>query len=202
MMHVKEWDERYAASDLVWSAGPNQFVESICRGLPPGRMIDLAAGEGRNAVWFAEQGWDATAVDFSAVALAKAEDMAAERGVEITTIVADLLEFEPGIDAYDLVLIAYLQIGPEERALVLERATAAVAPGGRLLVVGHDVTNIEHGYGGPSDPGVLNSPDEIVAGLGEDFIVTRAEVADRVVTTDEGERVAKDTVVLAQRSGA
>ena len=60
-MDAGEWDARYRDSELVWSAGPNQFVEECCADLPPGRAIDLAAGEGRNAIWLAEQGWDATA---------------------------------------------------------------------------------------------------------------------------------------------
>lgn len=200
VMEAEDWDDRYAASELVWSAGPNRFVEAICRGLRPGRMIDLAAGEGRNAVWFAENGWDATAVDFSAVAVAKAEQIAAKRGVEVETVVADLVDYVPEPAGYDLVLIAYLHLVPTERALVLERAAAAVAPGGHLLVVGHDVTNIEHGYGGPSDPRVLTSPDEIVAVLGSDFVVSRAEVVDREVDTDQGHRTAKDTLVVARRA--
>ena len=65
------WDERYAATDLVWSAGPNQFVEAACADLPPGRAVDLAAGEGRNAIWLARRGWQVTAVDFSQVGLDK-----------------------------------------------------------------------------------------------------------------------------------
>ena len=199
MMDSKAWDERYAAAELVWSAGPNQFVEEIGRGLAPGRMLDLAAGEGRNAVWFAENGWEATAVDYSGVALAKASETAARRGVEIATVVADLVEYEPEAAAYDLVLIAYLHIAPDERTLVLRRAAAAVAPGGRLLVIGHDATNVEHGYGGPTDPSVLTSPGEIVAELGEDFVISRSEIVDREVETDDGIRVAKDTLVLARR---
>lgn len=205
MSELQKWDDRYSASELVWSAGPNQFVEELCRDLTPGRAIDLAAGEGRNAVWLAERGWDSTAVDFSGVGLAKAQEIAARRGVEITTIEADLLEYQPESAGYDLVIIAYLHIPPAGRALVLDRAAAAVASGGRLLLIGHDATNIDHGYGGPSDPSVLTSPAEVVASLeeaasrGTKFSVSRAEVADRIVDTDDGPRVAKDTVVLAQR---
>ena len=189
MMDVKEWDERYARIG-AGVVGRPQPVRGIDRQRPAARANDRPGGWGGPATQSGsrENGWAATAVDFSAVALAKAEEMAAERGVEITTVAVDLVEYEPEAGSYDLVLIAYLQIGAEERALVLERAAAAVAPGGRLLVVGHDVTNIEHGYGGPSDPRVLNSPEEVVAGLGEEFVISRAEVADRLVTTDEGER--------------
>ena len=97
--------------------------------------------------------------------------------------------------------IAYLHLAPIERALVLERAAAAVAPGGHLLVVGHDLTNIELGYGGPSDPQVLTSPDRVVSALGVGFVVLRAEVVDREVDTDDGRRTARDTLVLARRAG-
>ena len=84
-MDASDWDDRYRDQELVWSAGPNQFVEAICSPLPPGRSLDLAAGEGRNALWLAERGWDSTAVDFSAVAIEKAKAIASRRGVTLTT---------------------------------------------------------------------------------------------------------------------
>ncbi len=199
MMDAQDWDERYAASELVWSAGPNQFVESICRDLPPGRMIDLAAGEGRNALWFAEHGWEATAVDYSGVAAAKAQELAAHRGVELATVVEDLVTYKPQEGGYDLVLVAYLHLGCEERTKILENAAAGVAPGGLLLLLGHDATNLESGYGGPQSVEVLTSPDEVVAILGDDCEIVRAEVIDRIVDTENGARVAKDTLVLAHR---
>ena len=77
------WDERYAAAELIWTAEPNRFVVAELTGLPPGRALDLGAGEGRNAIWLAEQGWDVTAVDFSAVGLDKGRAVAARRGVRI-----------------------------------------------------------------------------------------------------------------------
>lgn len=193
------WDERYSASELVWSAGPNMFVEQHGRDLEPGRMVDLGAGEARNALWFAEKGWDATAVDYSAVGIDKASQIADKRDVDLTTIVADLTSFVPEAERYDLVLLAYIHLPPEDRATVLANAASAVAPGGHLLLVGHDATNLEHGYGGPQSADVLTSPDEVVAGLGDSFEIIRAEVADREVATDDGPAVAKDTVVFAHR---
>ncbi len=195
------WDERYAASELVWSAGPNMFVEELARDLEPGRMIDLGAGEARNAIWFAEQGWDATAVDFSAVGIDKANQIADRCEVDLTTVVADLTTYVPEPEGFDLVLLAYIHLPTEQRTTVQDRAIAAVAPGGHFLLVGHDATNLEHGHGGPQSAEVLTSPDELVASLGDDFEVIRAAVADRHVETAEGPRVAKDTVVLARRLG-
>ena len=199
-MDAQTWNQRYRDSELVWSAGPNRFVEELCRDLTPGRSIDLAAGEGRNAIWLAEQGWDSTALDYSDVAIDKARQIAAQRGVTITTEVADLTAYEPTPGGYDLVLVAYLQLSDEQLTPILQRAAAAVAPGGTFLLVCHDRENLEHGYGGPQQADVLTSPDQVVAALGEGFAIDRAEVAERAVQTDDGERVALDTIVLARRN--
>jgi SAM-dependent methyltransferase len=200
-MDAETWNDRYRATDLMWSAGPNMFVEELCRDLPAGRSIDLAAGEGRNAIWLAERGWDSTAVDYSDVAIDKARRIAEKRGVTITTEVADLTTYEPTPGGYDLVVIAYLQLRDDELTPILRRAAAAVAPGGTFLVVSHDRDNLEHGYGGPQHVEVLTTPDQVVGVLGDDFTVERCEVAERHVQTDEGERVALDTLVLARRTG-
>ena len=199
-MDANTWDERYRDTELMWSAGPNGFVEEICSGFEPGRSIDLAAGEGRNALWLADQGWDSTAVDFSAVAIDKARAIAERRGVTITTEVADLTTYVPTPGGYDLVVIAYLQLPGHQLGPILERAAAAVAPGGHLVLVNHDVDNLEHGYGGPPKADVLTTPDQVVAAIGTTLTVDRAETADRHVQTDDGDRVARDTVVVAHRN--
>ena len=198
-MDAQTWNQRYSETELMWSAGPNLFVEQLCRDLTPGRSIDLAAGEGRNAIWLAEQGWDSTAVDYSDVAIDKARQIAAKRGVTITAEVADLTEYEPSPGAYDLVVIAYLQIADEQLTPILGRAAAAVAPGGTFVLVCHDRDNLERGYGGPQHPDVLTTPDQVVAAIGDRLTIDRAEVAERQVQTDDGERVALDTLVLAHR---
>lgn len=198
-MYVEKWNERYRSTELVWSAGPNRFVEAGCRDLPPGRSIDLAAGEGRNAIWLAEQGWDSTAVDFAEVAVDKAQQLAMRRGVTITTEVADLNEYVPEPGGYDLVVMAYLHLPAEQLDPILVRAAAAVAPGGTFFLVGHDATNITDGYGGPQYPEVLTSTDQVIAALGDAFEIEVAEVANRHVATDDGEQIALDTHVIARR---
>jgi SAM-dependent methyltransferase len=198
-MDVQTWNDRYRASELIWSAGPNQFVESICADLEPGRAIDLAAGEGRNAIWLAEQGWDATALDFSDVAIDKARQLAERRGVTITADVADLNAYVPTPGGYDLVLVAYLQIPDEQLTPILRRAAAAVAPGGTFLLISHDLSNLDGGYGGPQAPDVLTTPEQVVAAVGDELEVRRAEVVERRVSTDDGERTALDTLVVAGR---
>ncbi|MEV0717754.1 class I SAM-dependent methyltransferase [Asanoa sp. NPDC050611] len=192
-MDADSWDRRYAETELVWSADPNRFVADELTGLPPGSAVDLAAGEGRNALWLAGVGWRVTAVDFSAVALDKGRQIAVARGLDVTWVHADLADYRP--PTADLVLIAYLHVPPALWQPVLGRAVAAVAPGGTLLLVGHDSTNLTEGTGGPQDLERLWSLDAVVASLG-DLVVRRAERVHRPV---EGARDAIDTLVRAER---
>jgi SAM-dependent methyltransferase len=194
------WDARYAASDLVWGGEPNRFVVEELTGVPPGRAVDLAAGEGRNAIWLAGLGWSVTAVDFSGVAIERGRQLAAARGLTVDFVVADVVEYQPERAAFDAVVIAYLHLPARDRERVLAGAVAALAPGGRILVVGHDRTNLTDGTGGPRDPDILYRPDEIVAEL-PGLSVRRAEPARRPVVTDDGVIDAIDTVVLAIRPG-
>lgn len=198
-MDAGDWNDRYRGTDLVWSAGPNAVVERRCRDLRPGRAIDLAAGEGRNAIWLAELGWNVTAVDFSEVAIDKTRRLAERRDVSVDARVDDLATFVPSPGEFDLVLVAYLQLVDAELTPILERAAAAVAPGGTFLLVAHDLDNLEHGYGGPSHPSVLSTPEQVVEAIGDALTVDTAEVVDRHVATDDGERVARDTLVVARR---
>lgn len=199
-MDRQQWDERYAGTALLWSAEPNRFVVEELAGLPPGRALDLGTGEGRNAIWLAERGWQVTAVDFAAAGLAKAAKLAGARGVTVTWVEADLREYRPEPEAYGLVLLAYIHLAGGEFTALLETASSALAPGGTLLVIGHDQDNLAHGYGGPQDPEVLHSADAIVAAL-PGLEVRRAGQARRPVQADEGGRVAIDTVVRLQRPG-
>lgn len=199
-MDAGAWDDRYRDTELVWSAGPNMFVEQQCGDLPVGRSIDLAAGEGRNAIWLAERGWDSTAVDYSPVAIDKARQIAERRGVTITTEVADLASYLPTLGGYDLVVIAYLQLVEAELAPILRRAVAALASGGRLVLVSHDLSNLDQGYGGPQHAAVLTTPDQVTEVIGAALTIELAEVAERHVQTDDGPKTALDTLVVARRS--
>jgi SAM-dependent methyltransferase len=192
------WDQRYSGPGLVWGAGPNRFVAEELAALPPGRAIDLGTGEGRNAIWLAERGWRVTAVDFSAAGLARAARLAAERGVTVDWMQADLLDYQPSPGGYDLVLIAYLHLASVSLARVFRAAAAAVAPGGTLLVIGHDRDNVARGHGGPQDPDRLYTPALVTAGLGG-LDIRRAEQVLRPVQTPDGERTAIDTLVRAER---
>jgi SAM-dependent methyltransferase len=192
------WDERYSGPGLVWGAGPNRFVTEEVTALPAGRAIDLGSGEGRNAIWLAEGGWQVTAVDFSAVGLDRAARLAAERAVSVDWVQADLTGYRPAPGTYDLVLVAYIHLPTASLARVFRAAAAAVAPGGTLLVIGHDRDNITRGHGGPQDPDRLYTPVAVAAEL-DGLTVRRAEQVLRPVRTPEGERTAIDTLVRAER---
>lgn len=200
-MDRQQWDERYSGAGFEWSVHPNQFVAAELAGLPPGRALDLAAGEGRNAVWLAERGWSVTAVDFSRVGLDKGRQLSAARGVgdgQIEWVVADLSEYEPPRGACELVLIAYFQVGAALRARVLAGAAAALTPAGTLLVIGHDLTNLTAGVGGPQSPEVLYTPEAITAEL-PGLRVVRAERVLRPVERDGRTATAIDSLVRAER---
>jgi len=198
-MDSDAWDARYAtAPDLVWTGEPNRYVVQELAGLSAGRALDLAAGEGRNAVWLADRGWQVTAIDFSPVAVDRGRQLARDRGVRVAWVQADLRDEIPPPGRFDAVLVIYLHLAADDRAQVLANAAAAVAPGGTLLVVGHDRANINGGIGGPQDPAVLYTPDEIVAEL-DGLSVRRAETARRPVPVDSGTIDALDTVVVAVR---
>lgn len=197
----QDWDERYAGDDLLWHAEPNRFLVEETSHLEPETALDLACGEGRNAIWLAERGWRTTGVDFSPVALGKARRFAEQRGVQVEWVEADLRDWTaPG--SFDLVIVMYLHLPPHTRRSTISSAATAVAPGGTILVVGHDRENLTAGIGGPQDETVLYSSDNIVAILVDtgDFAVRRAAQVRRPVETDQGPVEALDTLVRAVRA--
>jgi SAM-dependent methyltransferase len=163
---AKAWDARYAGTELMWSVEPNQFVARECLDLPPGRAVDLACGEGRNAIWLARRGWEVTAVDFSAVALDKGRRLAGD--VALDWVVADATTWEPD-GGYDLAVLAYLQLPADERRAAVRHAYAALAPGGTVVLVAHDTANLTEGVGGPQDASVLMTAEDVLADLAGQF---------------------------------
>jgi SAM-dependent methyltransferase len=181
---AKAWDARYAAPELVWSVTPNQFVAAELADLPPGRALDLAAGEGRNAIWLAQRGWQVTAVDFSRVALAKGRELADDADIE--WVCADVTTWRPD-PTYDLAVIAYLQVPGDQRRAAVRHAFESLRPGGTFLLVAHDSTNLLLGTGGPQDPSVLMTAEDVLGDLGgEDFEVIRADRVPREVERPDG----------------
>ena len=189
---MRRWTARRgtAATPTASSCGratPNRFLVAEAAALPAGRALDVACGEGRNAVWLAERGWRVTGVDFSEVGLEKARALARARGVRAEWVAADLLGYTPEPQAFELVLVFYLQVPAAERRPIVRAAAGAVAPGGRFLLVGHDRRNLEHGHGGPQDPAVLYTAGDVVGDLeGAGLEIERAETVNRPVDDARG----------------
>ncbi|WP_067852390.1 class I SAM-dependent methyltransferase [Nocardia shimofusensis] len=214
-MDATDWDERYAQSELVWGAPPNdtvvEFVYSLHRhasaqdesGLP--RALDLACGEGRNALWLATHGWKVHAIDFSQVAVDKGKTVATRlsRSVRsrITWQCGDVTDLDAaGVQGpFELVLMVFLHLPAEQRRAVLAAAASRLAPEGTLLVLGHDRTNIEDGHGGPQDPSILFTPDDIVADLAATSPDMHIRIADRVLRPTE-HNDAIDALIVANRA--
>jgi SAM-dependent methyltransferase len=199
---AEAWDERYAASDLVWSREPNQYVAGECADLEPGRAVDLAAGEGRNAIWLASRGWQVTAVDFSGVALDKGRLLDPEG--RVTWERADATSWTSP-EPLDLAVLAYLQLPATQRRQANRAAFGALVPGGTFLLVAHDTSNLAEGTGGPQDERVLMTAEDVLADLdGFAYEVVRAGRVTRTVSAADGhggeeQRTAYDCLVRVVR---
>ena len=198
-MDAAEWDRKYERRELVYGEAPNATLVEVAATIPRGRALDLAAGQGRNAIWLATRGWIVDAVDFSSVALTRASRVAesAPRSVRerLTWIHADVtkLATEPN---YDLVLMFYLHLPPDERRRAVSAAMSALKPDGILMILGHHSSNITDGVGGPQEPQILYTPEDLAADVGDRLTVTTAENRYRDVT----DGTAIDALLLASRS--
>lgn len=146
-----EWDERYARDDYLFGTEPNRFLASS-RGLldDGGRVLCVADGEGRNSVWLAGEGFQVDAFDASAVGVAKARRLAAERGVTVHFEVADVDGWRWPEEAYDAVAAIFIQFAPPDmRRRTFDRIARALRPGGLLLLEGYRVEQLAYGTGGP-----------------------------------------------------
>lgn len=190
-MDASAWDERYREADLLWSAGPNMFVEDRLADSDPGKGVDLASGEGRNAIWLASLGWEMTAVDFSSVAL----DRGRSRSSDVEFVEADVFTWEPD-EPMDLVLIAYLQVEAEPLSDLVRKVGTWLPTGGELFMIGHDLSNLDEGVGGPQVPEILWEQDLILEWLG-DLRVIEGGIVRRPVEVDADIAYARDCLIRA-----
>jgi SAM-dependent methyltransferase len=198
-MRAEDWDRRWEDKALHVRGEPSEVVVAALVGIAPGAALDLGCGNGRHAVWLAQHGFHVTAVDFSEEALRQARQRAADAGVEVDWVHADIRAYEPGVEAFSLVLVGYLHLPPDERREALRRASAAVAAGGTLLLVGHDSRNLDTGAPGPTTASVLYTAEDVVAEM-PGLEVERAETVRRPVRLENGTTVeAVDALVRARR---
>ena len=192
----KEWDERYAGAEQVWSGEPNGALVAEVSGLPPGRALDVGCGEGADALWLAGRGWDVTALDVSRVALERARQAADRAGVQVTWVHAGLVEAALPAGAYDLVSAQYPALLRTPERAAEHALLGAVAPGGTLLVVHHDVQDGQaHGF----DPADYVLPAVVAELLDGGWQVEVDERRDRHVTGGAGAHHVADLVLRVRR---
>jgi SAM-dependent methyltransferase len=200
-MDAADWDACHGRNEIVWGEPPNAVVVEHVAMLPPARALDLACGAGRDTLWLATRGWRVDALDWSQVAIDKARTVAVRLPRSVRERVAwhrgDVTGLaEVGLRSpFDLIVMCFLQLPPAQRRTLLHEAAARLAPGGMLLVIGHDSTNPTEGHNGPLDPEILFTPADIMMDLDG---VLDIEVADRHLRpTEAGD--AFDAVVVARR---
>lgn len=216
------WDERYSDADRVWSGEPNGALIAEVSDAPPGTVLDVGCGEGADAVWLAQRGWDVTALDVSGVALERGKQAAAEAGVDVRWLHSGMVEAQLPEAGFDLVSAQYPAI-PRTPDHDAERALlAAVAPGGTLLFVhhasfgsqpddqvdgseghghghGHGHDGEQHGDGRGVDPTDYVGPADMVAQIGDGWQIETHEVRDRNIQGGAGAHHHEDIVVKARR---
>lgn len=196
----ERWNTRFSTEAYVFGTAPNAFLAS-CRDLLPkaGRALAIADGEGRNGVFLAECGLDVLSVDFSPAAQAKAQVLAAARGVAIETVTADLLRWDWPEGAFDVVAAIFFQfLEPDERSDVFGRIRRALKPGGLLLIEGYRPEQIANGTGGPKTPDNMYTRELLEAAFG-DFTDLRIEAYDAELDEGEGHKGISSVIDLVGR---
>jgi SAM-dependent methyltransferase len=204
------WDNRYGTGTDVWSGAANPVLVSETVGLAPGRALDVGCGEGADSIWLATRGWQVTAVDFSAVALERSAArslMAGADAVESAEIAAriqweqqDVTRWIPPVAAYDLVSAQFMHLPSMERTPLFAALADAVAPGGTLLIVGHDVS-VSHDSEHSPEADLFFTAEEVAASLEPDrWHIDVAESRTRIAAAgSDTTRVLTDAVLSARR---
>lgn len=198
------WDERYRSLAPEWDGEPNSQLVAEIATMRPGRALDAACGEGADTIWLAQHGWRVTALDLSPVALergrAHVRTLDAAISERIDWVAADVTQWCPPHDAYDLVTAHFVQLAQPARTEVMTRLATWVRAGGTLLVVAHHPSDMDSGVRRPPRPELYYTAEEIAALLpAEEWLVLVSETRERVVEGSQGDAVVRDTVLRARR---
>lgn len=186
MLTTKFWDDRYGTTEYLYGTEPSDFLAERYSALPRGgEILCLADGEGRNGVFLATQGMRVTGVDSSSVGLEKARRLAAERGVSLDTVVADLESWELGDARWDGIVSIWAHLPAPLRATLHPRIARALRPGGILLLEHYHPRQLGYGTGGPPDPSMMLTLDELIAAF-PDWIRLHSFEGERVVVEGSG----------------
>lgn len=165
-MSAEFWNERYSADDFVYGDAPNEFLASMADRLPKsGRALDIGAGEGRNALFLATRGLSVLAVDQSEVGIQKAQRLAQARGLTLRTHAADLQHFDAEANSFDVVSSIFCHLPAMLRSLVHKRVSTWLKPGALFVLEAYAPDQIDRDTGGPKDPSLLASLEEVLGEL-------------------------------------
>ncbi len=192
------WDERYRSRPQTWSGNPNPVLVAEVTDLPAGTALDAGAGEGADACWLAARGWRVTGIDLSTTALQRAAAQANRFGLDIIWEHADLTAHPPP-GTYDLVTAHFLHLPPVPRQALFAHLAAAVAPGGTLLIVGHDPSDLHTTMPRPGLAEVGWTADDVADTLGDGWTIEVAEARPRPATDPEGRDITIHDAVLRAR---
>ena len=195
-----DWDQRYSTADQMWSGEPNGALVAEVAVLDPGRALDVGCGEGADAIWLAQRGWDVVAIDVARVALDRAHAAAAAAGVEVAWQLTGLLDAPPARGGYDLVSAQYPALLRTPTRAVERSLVAAVAPGGHLLVVHHADVDEEMARAHGFDPELYVSPSDVASVIDGGWRVVVDERRPRHLEAGAGAGHTHDLVFHAVRS--
>jgi 2-polyprenyl-3-methyl-5-hydroxy-6-metoxy-1,4-benzoquinol methylase len=199
------WDQLYLSRSSLWSGQPNPNLVAETAELTPGTALDVGCGEGADAIWLAERGWQVTAVDVSPVALQRAAAHASQRGAAIAGRIewlhADIVAWEPGASRFDLVSTQFMHLPAATRDAIFQRLAAAVAPGGTLLIVAHHPSDLGTSVPRPQEPSLFYTAEQAAQPLGHDgWDIVTAEARPRLTRDPEDRDVTiHDTVLRARK---
>lgn len=192
------WDERYRSRPQHWSGNPNPVLVAEVADLAAGTALDAGSGEGGDALWLAARGWKVTGAELSTTAIGRAEEQAERLGLEVTWEHLDLTR-EPATGTYDLVSAFFLHLPARARQTMWRHLGAAVAPGGTLLVVGHDLSDQHTTMPRPGLAEMGWATDEIVHSPGDGWTIIVAEARGRLATDSDGQEITIHDAVLRAR---
>ncbi|KID28757.1 Methyltransferase domain [Prauserella sp. Am3] len=195
MHSAHDWDERYRSQEQLFSGNPNGVLVTEAANLPPGQALDVGCGEGGDAIWLARRGWRVTAIDISRVALERAAAAGRDVADRVSWVHGDPVTMPPPARAFDLVSVHYFPLRVEPDHAALRGLLSAVAPGGTLLYVSHDPTEVDPEH----DPYAYYQPGQVAQLLGEDWHVERDEKRSRTTPPPEGTHHHQDVVLRARR---
>jgi SAM-dependent methyltransferase len=171
-----QWDERYSEPGYAYGTEPNDYLVDMAKDIPQGKVLSLAEGEGRNAIFLAQLGCDVTAVDSSAVGMHKAQELAYDKNLAIQTVVMDLKDYDPGIEQWDAVVSIFCHMPPVQRAELHHRVIRALKPGGVFILEAYIPRQLEFATGGPGAAELMMS----LASLQQELQGLELEVAHEI----------------------